>query len=190
MGTVISGTFADRAAAHEAVERLRAAGIPTADISIIVRDTETLGEPRVRDAEVRRGPSTREEEAPAEHDTAETPSATVKGAEIGGIGGLLIGLGALTVPGSLPIVAAGPVLAALGGAAVGAAVGGFVGALEELGVPEEHASVHAADVERGHVLLAVRTDAASQARARDLMTQAGALNLYPPAVSPPGTLAG
>jgi hypothetical protein len=169
MATLISGTFADHATAHEAVERLRAAGIPSADISIIVRDGDSAAP------------------GAAEQPPSETPPATVKGAEIGGISGLLIGLGALTVPGSLPILAAGPVLAALGGAAVGAAVGGFVGALEELGVPQEHATRYAADVERGHVLLAVRTDAASQAQVGEIMTRAGAGNVHPSPVSPSGT---
>src|SRR5437660_6574153 len=53
MATVISGTFPDRSAAQEAVERLRAAGVPTADISMIVRDAETRGKSPVTDTDVR-----------------------------------------------------------------------------------------------------------------------------------------
>src|SRR5215218_8319591 len=38
------------------------------------------------------------------------------GAAIGGLGGLLLGLGALAIPGIGPIIAAGPIMAGLAGA--------------------------------------------------------------------------
>jgi hypothetical protein len=187
MATIVSGTFAERAAAQIAVERLCAAGVPAADISLIVRDTETLREAAGREADLGEGraaPPVAEEVAPVTAAvSSEAPSATVKGAKIGGIGGLLIGLGALTVPGSAPVVAAAPLVAALGGAAAGAAAGGLVGALVDLGVPEEHATVHVSDVERGHVLVTVRTDAASQRQVRELMADAGALSLHASTIS-------
>jgi len=49
------------------------------------------------------------------------------GAAIGGIGGLLLGLGALAIPGIGPIIAAGPIAAALAGAGIGAVTGGIIG---------------------------------------------------------------
>jgi hypothetical protein len=93
MASVVSGTFADRSAAQEAVERLQAAGIPASDISLIGRDTQTRGETAVASTDFPRGSTTREEVAPASaEDTSADPFPAVKGAEIGSISGLLIGL--------------------------------------------------------------------------------------------------
>src|SRR5687768_8567623 len=50
------------------------------------------------------------------------------GALLGGLGGLLLGLGVLAIPGLGPLMAAGPIVAALTGAGVGAGIGGVVGA--------------------------------------------------------------
>jgi len=47
--------------------------------------------------------------------------------------GLLVGIGALAIPGLGPFIAAGPLLAALRGAAAGATVGGITGALVGMG---------------------------------------------------------
>jgi hypothetical protein len=81
------------------------------------------------------------------------------GAAIGGVGGLLLSAaGALTIPVIGPILAAGPIAAALTGAGIGAAAGGLIGALTESGVPEEHARYYAEGVRRGDVLVTVRTD--------------------------------
>jgi hypothetical protein len=45
----------------------------------------------------------------------------------------MLGLAALAIPGIGPIVAAGPMAAALTGAGIGAAAGGMLGSLVELG---------------------------------------------------------
>ncbi len=86
------------------------------------------------------------------------------GAAIGGLGGLLIGLGALTIPGIGPVVAAGPLAAALtglagagAGAVAGGVTGGLIGALVDMGVPEETAGYYAEGVRRGGHLVTVRT---------------------------------
>jgi hypothetical protein len=57
-----------------------------------------------------------------------------------------------------PILAAGPIAAALTGAGIGAAAGGLVGALTESGIPEQDAKYYAEGVRRGDVLVTVRTD--------------------------------
>lgn len=77
------------------------------------------------------------------------------GAVVGGLGGLLIGLSALAIPGIGPVVAAGPLVAGLVGASVGAAVGGLVGALASVGVPEEQAHYYVEGVRRGGALVTV-----------------------------------
>lgn len=75
------------------------------------------------------------------------------GAAIGGLGGLLMGLGLLAVPGVGPALAAGPIVSALVGAGIGAAAGGLMGALVNSGVPEEEAGYYAEGVRRGGSLV-------------------------------------
>jgi hypothetical protein len=74
------------------------------------------------------------------------------------VAGLLAGIAALAIPGIGPILAAGPLAAALGGMLAGGAVGGIIGALATEGVPEEYARRYAASIEQGETLVSVRTD--------------------------------
>ncbi|MDO9016398.1 MAG: YsnF/AvaK domain-containing protein [Deltaproteobacteria bacterium] len=77
------------------------------------------------------------------------------GAMAGGIGGLIVGLVALPIPGLGPVIAAGPIAAALTGAGIGAVTGGVIGALTHVGVPAEHAHHYAEGVRRGGTLVTV-----------------------------------
>ncbi len=78
------------------------------------------------------------------------------GAALGGLGGLLVGLGALAVPGAGPFLAAGPLAAAIGGLLAGGAAGGIIGGLADIGVPEQYAREYAARIEQGGTLVSVR----------------------------------
>jgi len=82
------------------------------------------------------------------------------GAAIGGLGGLLMGLGLLAVPGVGPALAAGPIVSALVGAGIGGAAGALMGALVNSGVPEEEAGHYSEGVRRGGslVMLTVEDD--------------------------------
>ena len=84
----------------------------------------------------------------------------ITGATTGGIAGLLIGLGALVIPG-VQIVAAATFLVAVGatvlGLAAGAVGGGLVGALAGFGIEETRAQRFAAGVNEGHILVTVQT---------------------------------
>jgi len=96
------------------------------------------------------------------------------GAVLGGLTGLLVGLGALAIPGIGPVVAAGTLATALGstalGAGIGAAAGGLVGALVGAGVPEDHANIYAEGVRRGGALITVQANSDDEAdRAADIM---------------------
>lgn len=100
------------------------------------------------------------------------------GATLGGIGGLLVGLGALVIPGIGPVVAAGPLSAALAGLAgagagalAGGITGGLIGALVDVGVPEETAQYYSEGVRRGGTLLTVRTDDDMSGRAVTIMNR-------------------
>jgi hypothetical protein len=88
---------------------------------------------------------------------SDTAMGAAEGAAVGGIGGLVIGLAALAIPGIGPVLAAGPIASALIaggiGAGVGAVTGGLVGALMDMGLSEERVGYYAEGVRRGGTLL-------------------------------------
>jgi hypothetical protein len=90
----------------------------------------------------------------------------------------LIGIGAITVPGIGPVLAAGPLGTALAttlvGAGIGAATGGIIGALVDAGVPEEEARLYQTGVERGGVLVTARVPAGQERAALDVLNANGA----------------
>ena len=120
--------------ATAAVRDLEAAGVPSADISIIAN---------------------RGDEAIEETSGAAT-GATV-GTALGAGAGLLAGLGMLAIPGIGPVVAAGWLASTAVGAVAGLAAGGIVGSLTDLGVSENDAHVYAEGIRRGGTLVSVRT---------------------------------
>jgi len=98
--------------------------------------------------------------------TTELGSKAAEGAGIGaaaggGLGALLLGLAAagFAVPG-LPILAMGPLAAALTGAGAGGVVGALVGALVGFGIPEERAKFYETGIKEGGIVMGVtpRTD--------------------------------
>ena len=100
-----------------------------------------------------------------EHSTKAPEGATTGGVAGLGVGaalGWLAGIGALAIPGVGPFIAAGPIMAALGGAAVGTATGGIIGALIGLGIPEFEAKRYDAKVREGNILISVHTEDGKQ----------------------------
>ena len=94
------------------------------------------------------------------------------GGAIGGTLGLLAGIGSLATPGLGPFIAAGPIMAALGGAAAGATAGGLTGALIGLGIPEYEAKQYESKVKGGNILISVHTDDSDErSRAKDIYTR-------------------
>lgn len=81
------------------------------------------------------------------------------GTVLGGLGGFLVGVGVLAIPGVGPLLAAGvgiPAFAStLAGAGIGAAAGGIIGGLVGLGIPEERAQVYNNRVKSGDYLVMV-----------------------------------
>ncbi len=73
-----------------------------------------------------------------------------------------MGIGSLAIPGVGPLIAAGPILAALTGAAAGGAVGGLTGGLIGLGIPEYEAKRYEGAVKNGNILISVHTDDAKE----------------------------
>jgi len=105
----------------------------------------------------------------------------VAGTAVGGVLGLLVGLGALAIPGVGPVIAAGPLAAALGstalGAGLGAAAGGLVGGLAGLGVPEEEAGHYAEGVRRGGALVTVSSPDERVDEATMILNRHGAVDI-------------
>lgn len=100
------------------------------------------------------------------------------GAAIGGLAGILVGLGALAIPGIGPVLAAGPLAAAIGGlagagtgAVAGGITGGLIGALSDMGVPEENAGYFAEGVRRGGTLVVARVTEEMAGTARDVLNR-------------------
>lgn len=113
-----------------------------------------------------------------EHSTKAPEGATtggVAGLGVGAAVGWLAGIGALAIPGLGPFIAAGPIMAALGGAAVGTAAGGIVGALVGMGIPEIEAKRYDDKIRGGNILLSVHTEDGKQRDiARDIFKRHGA----------------
>lgn len=80
------------------------------------------------------------------------------GAVVGGTLGWLAGIGALAVPGIGPLLAAGPIVAALAGVGAGGALGAVTGGLIGFGVPEYEAKRFEGRIRSGGILLSVHTD--------------------------------
>ena len=96
------------------------------------------------------------------------------GAVIGGALGWIAGIGALAIPGVGPFIAAGPIIAALSGVAVGGAVGGIAGGLIGLGIPELEAKRYEGKIREGNILISVHTENSQEiSRAKGIFEQAG-----------------
>jgi len=91
----------------------------------------------------------------------------VAGGVLGGALGWLAGIGALAIPGVGPFIAAGPIMAALSGVAVGATVGGIAGGLIGLGFPELEARRFEGKIKAGNILLSVHTENPDEAKAAE-----------------------
>jgi hypothetical protein len=118
----------------------------------------------------------------AHEQNTKAPEGAATGAGAGGLlgGGLgwLIGIGSLAIPGVGPFIAAGPIMAALGGAAIGAAVGGIGGALVGMGLPELEAKQYEGKIRSGNILISVHTDNANEVdRAKMICKREGATDI-------------
>jgi hypothetical protein len=97
------------------------------------------------------------------------------GGVVGGAVGWLAAAGVIAVPGIGPLVAAGALLAALGGAAAGAAAGGIAGGLVGLGISEDQARVYEGEIRRGNILVSVHVDGPKDVtRAMEVFDEVGA----------------
>ena len=102
----------------------------------------------------------------------------------GGALGLLAGIGLLAIPGLGPFIAAGPIMAALSGMAVGATLGGVAGALIGLGIPEIEAKRYEGKIKDGNVLMSVHVNTSEEVKlAKSVFERAGASDISVGSVS-------
>jgi hypothetical protein len=168
---LVSAVFDDRSEAERAVGELRAAGIPDSAISI-------LGSPDVG------GDVTDEDDDGA-------GKASVAGAiAAGGVGGALLGVAALAIPGVGPLAAAGAIAAsaiptAAGvGAAVGATGGAITRMLTDHDVARQDAEYYEEHIQRGGVFVSVNAadSAADREVAREILQRFGGHSASSPRV--------
>jgi hypothetical protein len=153
----------NRLQAELIVDRLKEENFSNNDISVLFPDKETT-----RDF--------------AHEKNTKAPEGIATGAGTGGVVGgtlgWLAGIGALAIPGVGPFIAAGPILAAMSGAAVGATVGGIAGGLIGLGIPELEAKRYEGKITQGNLLISVHTEDSDEIKAAErIFKNAGAQDI-------------
>jgi hypothetical protein len=152
----VVGVFDSRADAEAAVDDLIDAGISSNQISVIARNEDGTVE--------------------AERSDSVTDGAMAGAAAGAGVAGLVsLGISYGVIPVIGPILAVGPLAAALISAAGGAAVAGLAGALIDAGIPEEEAKYYESEVGEGRFVVAVN-GAQDSAETWRILENAGAYN--------------
>ncbi len=158
----VIGYFRESQQAEDAVNELKQKGIN--EISILGNDE--------------RGGSTGGRSQGKGMGSQDLSSGTMTGGTIGGLAGLAVGTGALgalgaaalVIPGIGPILAMGPLAAALGGAVTG----GIAGALVDYGIPKEQSSYYESKIKEGHTVMILKTDASKTDSAASILRNHGA----------------
>lgn len=169
MADITLGVFATKEDAENALSDLTASGFSAQNISVLMREGET-----VRNVVADTGTNV----------ASSAVSGATTGGVLAGLAGLLVGVGAITIPGLGAILIGGPLVAALGltgvaattvsAAVTGAAAGGLVGGLMGLGLPEEEAQIYETRVREGGILIALSDWTDDPAEARQILRENGA----------------
>ncbi|HEX5426467.1 MAG TPA: hypothetical protein VFW94_23155 [Candidatus Acidoferrales bacterium] len=156
--TTVFGIYLRYQDMERGIDRLKAEGFLNTDISVLL--PENVGP----------GPL-----APAKRNRAERAAAGgFSGALVGGTLGWLAGIGVIAIPGFGPLLAAGPILAALAGLGVGGTVAGVAGALMGTGIPEKEAAKYEGQLKKGAIMISVYAEANSAERAQQVLLSTGA----------------
>jgi hypothetical protein len=165
---VTVGVFNSHKAAELAVADLRAAGYRDDQIGLVAKDAK--------------GNTVRTDGAGETHAGSGAAIGAAAGAGVMALGSLAVSFGVIPVIG--PILAVGPIAAALISAGGGAAAGGLAGALIGWGIPEEDAKYYEDEVQAGRYL--VTLDVGSRAtEARSVYTRHGGYDRSTAPVSRP-----
>lgn len=155
----VFGIFESRIDLESCVDRLKLAGFNNSDISVLLPDAS--GNQNFAHQKGTKAPEG-------------VSTGATGGLALGGVLGWLAGVGALAIPGVGPLVAAGPILAAITGAGVGGALGGIAGGLIGMGIPEYEAKRFETHVRDGGFLMSVHVaDSTWAKKAKDIMDANG-----------------
>ncbi len=156
----VFGLFTTMPVVENTVDALKTAGFRATDVSVLYPDNQGT-----------------KDFAHESHSKAPEGATTgaATGAAVGGVLGWLVGIGALTIPGLGPFLAAGPIVAALAGMGAAGTTGGVIGGLVGLGMPEYEAKRYEGRLRRGGILLSVHCDDREWARrAKEIIEKSGA----------------
>jgi hypothetical protein len=178
MAKTVVGLFDSFDNAQQVVQELIDRGFDRNEISLVANDANG----RYQDFSNQVGGTTDTQAAEG------AGAGAVGGTVLGGTLGLLVGLGALAIPGIGPVIAAGPLAAAVGttaaavgtaalGSGIGAATGALAGGLVGAGIPDEDAQLYSEGVRRGGTLVMVRADDTMADDAVDVMNRYGAVDI-------------
>ncbi len=168
MAKTVAALYDDFITAQRAVQDLYDVGFTEDDISMVVNNT--TGEFDKYATPERERHVARVDTEPDRVTRGEEAGISAgAGAVVGGLGGFLLSLGMVTIPGVGPALAAGPIAATLAGAGIGAATGGLSGWLFNAGVPEEEAGYYVEGVRRGGTLVVVTTADAQTSQAINIL---------------------
>jgi hypothetical protein len=161
--TAVFGIYPTYESLEGAVDALRSSGFRNTDVSFLMAENAGSKDFGHRKA-------------------SKAPEGVVAGASsgvvLGGALGWLIGIGALTIPGFGPLLAAGPVVAALAGAGAVGTAGGVIGGLIGIGIPEYEARRYEGRVRDGGNLLSVHCDDEEWTKlAKDILGRTGAKHI-------------
>lgn len=163
-GYIAVGVFHEPTQASTALEELRQAGYSDDEIGYLTRASTIQ---------------------PDETTSTYITSSAIEGGLVGGLIGAAV---ALLIPGFGLAVAGGILAAALGGVALGAAAGGILGALIDIGIPEEEARHYHRQLEAGRIVVTVKAQSGYEDALRilrrngahDVTTRLSEINATPP----------
>jgi hypothetical protein len=161
--TSVIGIYPDRTTVSDAVNVLHKAGYRPTDISVLSSDNQGS-----------------KDFAHEKHTKAAEGAATgaAAGAVVVAALSWYVSIQTVTIPGLEPLVAAGPVLAAMIGAGAGGALGWIVGLLAGLRLPQYVAKRYAGRIRRGGILLSVHCDSQEWCdRAKKALRNTGARSI-------------
>jgi len=160
LGQSVIAVYKSHQEAEDAVRKLEHAGVPMRKISIVGRDfqlrEEVQGYYRPSDA-VKEGAGF--------------------GAWFGGLFGMMLGFGFFVLPVAGTLVVLGPLAGLLAGAISGAGIGALVNVLMSMGMSREQALKFQARLQAGEFLVCVIGTLEEVARARQLLTGTGELDV-------------
>jgi uncharacterized protein (TIGR02271 family) len=146
-GTTQVGVFATREAADRAVADLRAAGYSDDQIGVVAKDSSG---------------KTVKTDGAGDNAAEGAAIGAAAGAGAMALGSLALSFGVIPVIG--PILAVGPLAAALISAGAGAAAGSLTGALIGWGIPEEDAKYYEGEVKAGRYVVTVQAGGRTDSR--------------------------